>query len=219
MAVIIPPSVRPLLLWLAATAVCAVILTLEGMTFVTLWRRPSRPWRLGLVTLALAALAVALAGRILGTYHDLANISICYTDGCEQLFPWVTNAVTVSAILGGPLIEVTCASVVAAIVVSAAESASRAGPIRGAWNRIERLVNLSLFVLITDAGVHWAVDGATAWAQTAYLLNPGAAGDGLGLLPFEFALAETVGGLIVLGLGASLLWFFSPESQPQIAQP
>ncbi len=213
----IPPSVRPLLLWLAATAVCAVILTLEGMTFITLWRRPSRPWRLGLATLTLGALAVALAGRILAAYHDLANISVCYTDGCQQWFPLVTNAVAVSVMLSGLLIAATCASVVIAIVVSAAESASRSTPIRGAWNRIERLVNLSLFVLITDAGMHWAVDGVAAWAQTAYLLNPQAAGDGLGAIPFEFAVVETISGVIVLGLGVCLLWFFSPRISAQTA--
>jgi len=217
MPMTIPPSARPLLLWLAATAICAVILTLEGMTFITLWRRPSRPWRLGLATLALGALAAALAGRILGAYHDLANISVCYTDGCQQWFPWVTNAVAVSAVLGGLLIAVTCASVVAAIALSATESASRSAPLRGAWNWIDRLFNLTLFVLIADAGMHWAVDGAVAWAQFAYLLNPEAAGDGLGVLPFEFAVVETIIGVIALVLGACLLWFFSPRSPGQIA--
>lgn len=215
---IIPPSSRPLLLWLAASAVCAAVLTCQGIMLVTHWRRSSRPWRLGLAALGLGALAVALTGRILAAYHNLVNISACYSDGCQDAFPLVTNAVTIAVILGEALIVATCVMVVAAIALSASESGQQATPMRGAWNQVDRYFNLTLYVAIFYLGMHWAADGIALLAQTAYLLTPGAAGDGIGMIPFGEAVAEIVLGVIALGLGACLVWFSARRPAPPLPQ-
>ena len=215
MPVIIPPSPRPLLLWLAVAAVCATLLTLEGVTLLTLWRRPSRPWQLGLAALAGGALGVGLTGRILAAYHDLAPIGACYTHGCEGFFPLLTNAVAVALVLGCLLATFTCASVVAALILSASEREGRPGAPGGPAGDIGRAVNLLFFTLVTDAGAYWVIDGIANWMQSAYLLAPGAAGDGIGMIPFYNAVMETVGGAIVLGVGIRLLWSLFRRDTPQ----
>lgn len=182
-----------------------------------LWRRPSRPWRLGLATLTLGALAVGLAGRTLDSYSQLVHISACYSDGCQQLFPLVTNAVALAAVLGGVLIAATCASVVAAIALSATERERQTALWPGFWRRIERLFILTFYVAIAYLGAHWTVDGIALWAQTAYLLTPGAAGDGLGLIPFYQAVVEATTGAITLGLGAWFVWFVAARRGPAVA--
>ena len=216
MPVIIPPSPRPLLLWLAVAAVCAAMLTLEGLTLLTLWRRPSRPWRLGLAALMVGALGIALAGRILATYHQLAFIGVCYSAGCVEWFPVLTNAITVSLALGGLLAVLTGASVVAALALSAVDSANRrllssldTSSLGG------RVAALSFFTLVADAGMYWTVDGIANWIQFAYLANLQAAGDGIGQIPFIFAIMETIGGVVVLGICASLLRASLQRGDPQ----
>jgi hypothetical protein len=215
MPVIIPPSSRPLLLWLAVAAVCAVLLTAEGVTLLTLWRRPSRPWRLGLATLAGGALAGGLTGRILDAYHELSHISACYAQGCEGFFPLVTDAVAVALILGSLLAVLTIASVVAALILSASEGAGFPGASSSQRHDSGQAITLLMFTLITDTGVYWTIEGVAGWIQTAYLLNPQAAGDGLGQIPLFSAVFETIGGAVVLSMGIALLWRLLRRGEPQ----
>lgn len=215
MPVIIPPSSRPLLLWLAVAAFCAVLLALEGITLLTLWRRPSRLARLGVATLAGGALAVGLAGRILEAYHQLSHISACYSRGCEGFFPLVTQAVTVALILGSLLAAFTIASVVAALILSASEHAEIRNSTRIPAAGVGRAVMLLFFTLLIDAGAYWIIGGIADLMQTTYLLNPQAAGDGLGQLPLIFAVFETIGGAVTLGLVAFLMWRFLRRDEPQ----
>lgn len=219
MPVIIPPSSRPLLLWLAVAAMCAVLLSLEGVTLLTLWRRPSRPWRLGLATLAGGALAGGLAGRILEAYHQLSHISACYSRGCEGFFPLVTQAVTVALILGSLLAAFTIVSVVAALILSAWEGASRQGASGSQRLNSGQVITLLMFTLIIDTGAYLTIEGVAGWMQTAYLLNPQAAGDALGLIPFYNAVFETIGGAVVLGMGVWLLWRLLRRDTPQPQSP
>jgi hypothetical protein len=212
--VIIPPSVRPLLLWLAASAVCAAILACQGIMLVALWRRPSRLWRLGLASLTLGALATGLASRILDAYSQLAHISACYSDGCQEWFPMVTNAVAVAVVLGGLLVAATCASVVAATALSATERATEAETYRSLWHRLGRFAALTLAVAIAYLGMYLVTNGVASLAQTVYLLTPGAAGDGLGLIPFEFAVFGTGVGVITLGLGSGLVLAIAERRRP-----
>jgi hypothetical protein len=222
MPVIIPPSSRPLLLWLAASAVCAAVLASQGLMLVALWRRPSWLWRLGLASLALGALGVGLASRLLDAYSQLANISACYSDGCQEQFPLVTNAVFVAVVLGGLLIAATCASVIAATALSArASTTAEARQAHGWGNRIRRLALLAPAVAVAYLGLYWLTNGVAMLAQTVYLLTPGRAGDGLGYIPFEFAVFGTVVGAITLTLGAWMVWAVATrrEPTPQVAAP
>jgi hypothetical protein len=214
MPLIIPPSARPLLLWLAASAVCAAVLARQGIMLVGLWRRPSRPWRLGLASLTLGALGVGLTGRILDAYSQLANISACYSDGCQEWFPMVTNAVAVAVALGGLLVALTCASVIAATALNAAERATEAETYSSLWHHLGRFAALTLAVAIAYLGMYWVTNGRASLAQTVYLLTPGAAGDGLGLIPFEFAVFGTVVGIITLGLGSGLVLAIAEVRRP-----
>ena len=217
MPVIIPPSSRPLLLWLAASAVCAAILTCQGIMLVTLWRRPSWLWRLGMVTLALGALGVGLASRLLDAYSQLAHISACYSDGCQDWFPLVTNAVFVAVILGGLLIAATCACVIVATALSATQrAAAEARLTDGLRNRGGRLALLTPAVAVAYLGMYWLTNGVASLAQTVYLLTPGAAGDGLGMIPFEFAVFGTVVGALALALGVCLVWFSARRPAPPL---
>jgi hypothetical protein len=219
MPVIIPPSSRPLLLWLAASAVCAAVLASQGLMLVALWRRPSWLWRLGLASLALGALGVGLASRLLDAYSQLAHVSSCYVDGCQDWFPLVTNAVFVAVILGGLLIAATCASVIAATALSATgrvvEGTTQA---RGWRNRGGRLALLAPAVAVAYLGMYWVTNGVAMLAQTVYLLTPGAAGDGIGMIPFEFAVVGTVVGAITLALGAWMVWAVAARREPTTTQ-
>ncbi len=214
---IIPPSPRPLLLfWLAVAAVCAAVLTLEAVTLLTLWRPLSRPWRLGLAALTLGAFGIALAGRILAAYHDLAFIGVCYSAGCVEWFPMLKIAVAGAFALGGLLAVLTGASVIAALALSAVDGAARqpsGSPTTS--GAVGRFAVLSLFTLVADVGMYWTVEGIAHWLQFASLANPQAAGDAIGQIPFLFAVMETIGGVVVLGMGAYLLWAYLRRGDPQ----
>lgn len=220
MPVIIPPSSRPLLLWLAASAVCAAVLASQGLMLVALWRRPSWLWRLGLASLALGALGVGLASRLLDAYSQLAHVSACYSDGCQDWFPLVTNAVFVAVVLGGLLVAATCASVITVAALSAAGRAvDGTAQTRGWKDRGGRLALLAPAVAIAYLGVYWLSNGVASLAQTAYLLTPGRAGDGLGYLPLEFAVFGTVVGAITLALGGWMVWAVVARREPTMAAP
>lgn len=62
----IAPSARPLPLCLAGSAMCALPLTVGGVTLLAIWRRPSRPWRLGLAMLGAGMVGVVVTGRTRG---------------------------------------------------------------------------------------------------------------------------------------------------------
>lgn len=214
MPLIIPPSPRPLLLWLAASAVCAAILTLEGMTLLTLWRWPSRLARLGLASLIIGALGWLLTGRILTAYQNLAGIGVCYVQGCVGFFPLVTHAVAVSLILGCLLIALTVASILAALVWSAVDGAQRqVAPT--VIDAIGRFIKLAFLTFVLDVGVYWILEGAYGWIGGAFFTNPQSIGDGLGLIPLYTAAFEAIGGALALSFGAWLLWSILRHDAPQ----
>ncbi|HEX8996810.1 MAG TPA: hypothetical protein VF812_12340 [Ktedonobacterales bacterium] len=216
---IIPPSPRPLLLWLAASAVCATLLTIEGVTLLTLWRRPSRPWRLGQLTLLASVLGWMLTGHTLGAYHDLAPIGVCYVAGCVDFFPLVTHAVEAALTLGILLACVTAASLVAALTLSATDGVIvGARRMESASARISRLLQVACGAIAFDAGSYVAVEGVRLlyWA----ISNQWSPADDLGpAMAYGDGVFSVVGGALALGLGALLLWraAWRREPRPEVA--
>jgi hypothetical protein len=115
----------------------------------------------------------------------------------------IRTPLAVATVLGSVLLVLTAYGSVRALSIvrsPVAPVAERSGA--RAWS-----FSWSLFMLavMADVGAWILANGVPHWVETAYLINPVAQGDGLGILPLSGAIVTTVLGALVLILPLSLL--------------
>jgi hypothetical protein len=195
------PPTRPLLIWAALALVCAVVLSVEGVSLLGGRTRPWPGWQLGvlfllgsLVAAALSARLYALHGEVQWTEQDLATWLILGTLlGSAVLAFTVYGGVRTSRYLRSP---------------SARDDETRRGsewPFSG---------DLFVLALMMDAGIWALVLTLPRLVEAAYYAkNYMPAGDGLGILPLYTAIASTVCSVALLIIPLTILLRARARSQ------
>ena len=189
---------RPLAIWTLVAIACAALLTVEGALFLSGRHRRVSGWWLGVSLLLGSLIASALAARLFDIRAELI-----YGPPLQSTDPRITTPLAVATVLGSVLLVLTAYGSVRALSIvrsPAAPVTERSGA--RAWS-----FSWSLFMLavMADVGAWILANGVPHWVETAYLMNPVAQGDGLGILPLFDAIVATVLGALVLILPLSLL--------------
>ena len=153
----------------------------------------------------MAALVASWAGIALTLwvyrgYRDIARLadSCSSPPDCASNAQAIADTVTWVGWISAALVVVALGLLVAATIASALETGADGG-----WR--ERMGVLAMEYFITSIGVFLTAQGAFDWAASAYLAVSNNAGDGLGLLPLEFAILTTIGGAIMTMLAGFML--------------
>lgn len=205
----VPPSPRPLLIWLGMDAVSAALLALVSLALLAAWRRPSGPWRLGVAALALSWLGGAATLLVYLTYRADASLA----DGCPEIASCVQTIMDAQVwvgVMSVALIAAALAVLVAALVSTSARGGVSSGPdgapdaqYRSLW--LSRWMALALGEAVAGLGALTLTRGVYDAIQFSYLLEPGRAGDGIGLIPAINAYGEALIGAVLLGVGLVML--------------
>lgn len=197
------PSPRPLLIWLGADALCALALAGLALTLLALWRRPARPWLLGVAALVASWLALAATLLALRAYNEVKIFTSCAgPDDCAQISQIISDTVLWVSVMSVALVAVTLAALLAATILSALEG-RRGEPgagLGGDWGL--RLMELTFADLFASGGALLLTQGICDWIQFAPLADPARAGDGLGQIPLIQAFMTTTAGAVLFTLGA-----------------
>lgn len=204
------PSPRPLLLWFVADTVCVALLTLLALALLAFWRRPARPWLLGIATLVVSWLGIVATVRVYRAYREITPFArYCSSPyDCAVTTQIISDAVTWVGALSAALAVVTLVTLLAAIILWALEWRRQPAALvemGGASGWKQRLRELALALPFTNLGVLITAQGAFEWAATAYLAYDNNAGDAIGLIPLEYAIVTTIGGAAILIAGLVLL--------------
>jgi hypothetical protein len=197
------PSPRPLLIWLGADALSALALAGLALTLLALWRRPARPWRLGVAALSASWLGLAATLRVLRAYNDVKIFNGCASpDDCALTARTISDTVLWVSVVSVALVAVTLAALLAATILSALEG-RRGEP--GAWLGEDwrlRLGEPAFADFFASGGALLLTQGVCDWIQSAPLADPVRAGDGLGQIPLIQAFMTTTAGAVIFTLGA-----------------
>ena len=200
------PSPRPLLIWLGADALCALALVGLALTLLALWRRPARPWRLGVAALVASWLALALTLRVLRAYNDVKVFNRCAgPDDCAQTAQTISTAVLWVSVASVALVALTLAALLAATILSALEErrgGTGAGLAAGDW--LLRLMELAFADLFASGGALLLAQGILDLIAFAPLADPVRAGDSIGQIPLIQAFMTASAGAVLFGLGAAV---------------
>ena len=205
------PSPRPLLIWLGADAFCALALTLLALALLALWRRPSRPWRLGMAATVASWLAIGATIWTLLAYNAVKVFNGCAnSDDCAQATQSITNAVLSATVMGVALVAVTLAALLGGVIFSARASRESQASWGGADGVHEmdgtgRGLALVFADLVASVGALMLALGIIDWIGLAPLVIAGHATDAIGLIPLTEAVVTTIGGAVIFGFGLVML--------------
>lgn len=203
---------HPFHLWAQRAAICAVVLVVAAVFVLTLSRRWSRRWWLGMAVLALCLLTVAFGERSRSAAGDLrplvAACHLRWMPACETWAAWLADAVGRVSLLGMAAVAAAVAGVVVAAGVVYAERRALA---HGGWSSLAPARLLAPAVLWSALGAYLTADGVAAWRDNAYLADATGANAGIGQLPLIFGIFGTVVGGIVLAAGLTFAVAAAPS--------
>lgn len=204
----------PLFIWYVVQIVCIITLMVEAVILLTLWRRPSRSWWLGLVSIPTASAVVWLA--LFGsTSFDLQIINECY---CRQsCYAYSTHPelppIAVAKVVLQLMLAIAC---VCGCVVLARRFRARdqRPPLSSALFTIARVALMAVGVVASTVGLFLAVVGLLSLYHYYFYFDPSNDFESVGLAVGNIA---TIAGAVGVGVGALVLWLTGRRSRTRIA--
>jgi len=184
---------RPLLIWAVLALVCAVVLSVEGVSHLSGRTRQRPGWRLGVLFLLGSLVAAALSARLYDLHGE---------------FQWTEHDLATWLILGALLGSAVLAFTVYGGVRTSRYLRSSSAPDDESRAAREWPFSGDLFVLalMMDAGIWTLVLALPRLVEAAYTAkNYMPAGDGLGMSPLIPAIASTVCSVALLIIPLTML--------------
>lgn len=206
-------------IWLLVSGLAVLVLAAESAALLTLWRRPSRLWKLGLVSLGAASLMFWVMSlplipfRTAGLYvsNTIQSVNVYYfhvqafcVSVCSTAVPTQRDAPVVVALSLLTIVGLTSACVVWAFKLKAREPRPPLGTV---WLALVRLLVAFIGTLVCAFGVAMVVTGVLLiidyWVNfRLYLANP----EDFSGFYYYFGLLGVIDGAIVALVGALVLW-------------
>ena len=159
-------------------------------------------WRLGVLLLMGNFFAVGLAARLYDIHTELLRTR-CNCEPFQGTEPQIVVPVTLATVLGSFLLVFTALCSAGTLNVLRSPSATVApGSRTRAWSFSG---SLFMVALLADGGAWIVTNGIVRLTETAYLIDPMAQGDGLGILPLYDAITSSLCGVLLLSVPLTFL--------------